>query len=88
VLLHLAGHISSKNSGGNSTIPVVLFLIFGALLLILAVRNFFGEDDPDVPPPKKLRLLNKLGPVKFFGWVLDCRCSNRALCSWFSRVLH
>jgi threonine/homoserine/homoserine lactone efflux protein len=37
------------------------------LLLILAVRNFFGEDDPDAPPPKFMAILDNLGPVKLFG---------------------
>ena len=67
VSLTLAGHISSSNLGGNSTIPEVIFLIFGLLLLILAVRNVFGEDDPDAPPPKILTLLDQLGPVKLFA---------------------
>ncbi len=67
VSLELAGHLSATNSGGTSTIQAVIFLILGVLLLIFAVRNFLGEDDPDAPPPKILTLLNKLGPVKLFG---------------------
>ena len=67
VSLNLAGHIFSTNPGGASSISEVIFLIFGLLLLILAVRNLFGEDDPDAPPPKILTLLDKLGPVKLFG---------------------
>jgi Sap, sulfolipid-1-addressing protein len=43
------------------------FLLAGLLLLILAVRNFFVEDDPDAPPPKFMTVLAKLGPVKLFG---------------------
>jgi Sap, sulfolipid-1-addressing protein len=43
------------------------FLLAGLFLLILAVRNFFIEDDPDVPPPKFMTVLAKLGPVKLFG---------------------
>ena len=43
------------------------FLIAGLLLLILAVRNFFVEDDPDSPPPKFMTILAKLGPFKLFG---------------------
>jgi hypothetical protein len=67
VSLELAGHLSATNSGGTGTIQAVIFLILGVLLLILSVRNFFGEDDPDAPPPKILTLLDKLGPVKLFG---------------------
>ena len=67
VSLELAGHISSTSSGGTSAFSEVIFLIFGLLLLILAVRNFFGEDDPDAPPPKFMTMLDKMGPVKLFG---------------------
>lgn len=67
VSLNLAGHISSTSSGGATSFSEVIFLIFGLLLLILAVRNFFGEDDPDAPPPKFMTILDKMGPVKLFG---------------------
>lgn len=67
VSLALAGHLSATNSGGTGTILGVIFLILGVLLLLLAVRNFFGEEEPDAPPPKILTLLDKLGPVKLFG---------------------
>src|SRR6266704_1162988 len=67
VSLDLAEHIASTGSGGASSYSEVIFLIFGLLLLILAVRNFFGEDDPDAPPPKFMTILNKMGPVKWFG---------------------
>ena len=43
------------------------FLLAGLLLLVLAVRNFFVEDDPDTPPPKFMTVLAKLGPFKLFG---------------------
>jgi hypothetical protein len=43
------------------------FLLAGLLLLVLAVRNFFVEDDPDAPPPKFMTVLARLGPVKLFG---------------------
>jgi hypothetical protein len=67
VSLELAGHLSATNSGGTSTFLPIIFLILGVLLLILSVRNFFGEDDPDAPPPKILTLLDKWGPVELFG---------------------
>ena len=43
------------------------FLIAGLLLLLLAVRNFFVEGDPDTAPPKFMTVLAKLGPFKLFG---------------------
>jgi threonine/homoserine/homoserine lactone efflux protein len=67
VSLELAGHISSTSLGGTSTFSEVIFLIFGLLLLILAMRSFFGEDDPDAPPPKFMTILDKMGPLKLFG---------------------
>jgi threonine/homoserine/homoserine lactone efflux protein len=67
VCLDLTGFISSTSSARSSTISEVFFLIFGLLLLILAVRNFFGEDDPDAPPPKFMAILDNLGPVRLFG---------------------
>ena len=45
----------------------IFFLVFGLLLLILAVRKFFGEDDPETPPPKFMTVLDEIGPVKLFG---------------------
>src|SRR2546421_1704766 len=67
VSLDLAEHIASTSSEGASSYSEVIFLIFGLLLLILAVRNFFGEDDPDAPPPKFMTILDKMGPIKLFG---------------------
>ncbi len=43
------------------------FLLAGLLLIVLAMRNFFVEDDPDAPPPKFMSVLAKLGPFKLFG---------------------
>jgi hypothetical protein len=43
------------------------FLIAGLLLIVLAARNFFVEDDLDAPPPKFMSVLAKLGPFKLFG---------------------
>ena len=51
----------------SSTVSESFFLIAGLLLLILAVRNYFVEDDPDAPPPKFMTILTKLGPIKLFG---------------------
>ena len=67
VSLNLTEFISSTNSVRSSTISEIFFLIFGLLLIILAVRNFFGEDDPDAPPPKFTTILDHLGPIKLFG---------------------
>jgi cytochrome c biogenesis protein CcdA len=65
--LYLADFISSVDSVGKHAIVAIFFVIFGLLLLVLAVRTFFGEDDPDTPPPKFMSILDQLGPVKLFG---------------------
>jgi threonine/homoserine/homoserine lactone efflux protein len=67
ISLDLVDHISSTSLRGSSIVSEAFFLIVGLLLLILAVHNFFGEDDPDSPPPKFVTVLAKLGPFKLFG---------------------
>jgi hypothetical protein len=67
ICLSLVEYISPPGSREADTFLSALFLIFGLLLLILAVRNFLGEDDPDAPPPKILKIIDKIGPFKFFG---------------------
>jgi threonine/homoserine/homoserine lactone efflux protein len=67
ISLDLVDHLSSTSLRGSSIVSGAFFLFAGLLLLILAVRNFFGEDDPDAPPPKFMTILAKLGPVKLFG---------------------
>jgi hypothetical protein len=67
ISLSLVGYISPPGSRKSDFVSPALFVIFGLLLLILAVRNFLGEDDPDAPPPKILTLVDKIGPFKFIG---------------------
>ena len=65
--LNLAEYIASVNSLHSDTLSVIFFLIFGLLLIALAIRTYFGEDDPDTPPPKIMTILDQLGPLKLFG---------------------
>src|SRR6266568_3299628 len=67
VCLDLVDHLSSPGLKVSRSVSESFFLIAGLLLLILAVRNFFVEDDPDTPPPKFMTVLAKLGPIKLFG---------------------
>jgi len=67
ISLDLVDQIASLSLNGSNIVSDTFFLIAGLLLLILAVRNFFGEDDPDAPPPKFMTVLAKLGPIKLFG---------------------
>src|SRR6266516_3374166 len=67
ICLNLVDHLSSPGLKVSRSVSDTFFLIAGLLLLILAVRNFFVEDDPDAPPPKFMTVLARLGPVKLFG---------------------
>ena len=67
VSLYLVDQISSPGLKVSRSVSEGFFLIAGLLLLILAIRNFFVEDDPDAPPPKFMTMLAKLGPFKLFG---------------------
>jgi len=67
ICLDLVDHLLSPGLKVSRSVSDTFFLFAGLLLLILAVRNFFMEDDPDAPPPKFMTLLAKLGPVKLFG---------------------
>jgi hypothetical protein len=67
ISLGLVDQLSSPGLKVSRTVSESFYLIAGLLLLILAVRNFFVEDDPDAPPPKFMTALAKLGPVKLFG---------------------
>lgn len=67
ICLNLVDQISSPGLKVSRSVSESFFLIAGLLLLILAVRNYFVEDDPDAHPPKFMTILAKLGPVKLFG---------------------
>ena len=65
--LELVDQLVSPGLNVSKSVSEGFFLLAGLFLLILAVRNFFMEADPDTPPPKFMTALAKLGPVKLFG---------------------
>jgi len=67
ICINLVDHVLSPGLKVSRSVSDTFFLITGLLLLILAVRTFFMEDDPDAPPPKFMTILTKLGPIKLFG---------------------
>jgi hypothetical protein len=67
ICLGLVDQLSSPGLKVSRSVSETFFVFAGLLLLILAVRNFFVEDDPDAPPPKFMTVLAKLGPFKLFG---------------------
>ena len=67
ICLELVDQISSPGLKVSKSVSDTFILFAGLLLLILAARNYFVEDDPDAPPPKFMTILTKLGPIKLFG---------------------
>jgi hypothetical protein len=67
ICLDFVDHLSSPGLKVSRSVSEGFFLLAGLLLLILAVRNFYVEDDPDAPSPKFMTMLAKLGPFKLFG---------------------
>lgn len=67
ITLDLVDQLSSPGLKVSRSVSETFFLFAGLMLLILAVRSFFVEDDPDTPPPKFMTILAKLGPIKLFG---------------------
>jgi hypothetical protein len=66
VLLAVSDKLSD-GSGETSTGSLVVKGLLGLLLLVMAVRNFVGEDDPDAPPPKWMATLNTTSAPALFG---------------------
>ena len=54
------------NSKPGTTVSTLL-LVLGIFLLITAYRQWQNEDDPDGPPPKWLKMIDSVTPVKAFG---------------------
>ena len=67
IALDIVDQLLSPGLKVSRSVSDGFFLIAGLLLLVLAVRNFFVEDDPDAPPPKFMTVLAKLGPFKLFA---------------------
>ncbi len=66
VLLALSGQIDTGSSGAPSTRSSAIKLLLGALLLLLAARNFRKRPKAGVPAelPKWLETIDSLTPVK------------------------
>lgn len=65
VFLGLMDRVGATGETGEpSTASLAIKILLGGLLLILALKTYLGEDDPDAPPPKLLTILDEMGPVK------------------------
>ena len=58
---------TSSGENDSRTITSVLLLVVAVLMLVTAARQFLAGDDPDAPPPKWMKLLDSLTPLKAFA---------------------
>jgi hypothetical protein len=67
ICLVVLDHLFSQGLNVSRSVSEGFLLIAGLALLILAVRDFFVEADPDAPPPKFMTVVVRLAPVKLYG---------------------
>ena len=67
LFLSLGERLSTPGQEGPSTASLVIKLTLGIVLLVLAAKTYFAEEDPDAPPPKWMSALNKAGTGALFG---------------------
>jgi len=60
LFLALSDLIAGAGGVDTPTIPAVIMVILGVLLLILAGRSLLSEGDAEGPPPKWMALLDQL----------------------------
>jgi len=58
----------SKNELALSFDTALIQVIIGGLLMIIAARSYFVEDDPEAPPPKWMTTIDDLGLGKLFAF--------------------
>ena len=64
----MTGAFSSVSASGQpGVITSTLLLVLGIFLLITAYKQWQHQADPDGPPPKWLKMIDSLTPVKAFG---------------------
>jgi hypothetical protein len=68
-------------SDGHSVITSTLLLVLGIFLLIVAVKKWRKEPDPDAPPPKWTASLQSMSVFKAFGMGALLMCT--AIKQWF-----
>ncbi|PSB12459.1 hypothetical protein C7B61_12820 [filamentous cyanobacterium CCP1] len=68
--LVLSGSSTLTENSGKNPIISTLLLVLGILLLITAYKKWRREDDPDDSPPKGLTMIDRLTPLRAFGFGL------------------
>lgn len=63
-LVITGGSGDPADANNLSTIRSILLLMLGAFLLITAYKKWVKEPDPDAPPPKWLKMLDGLTPLR------------------------
>ena len=63
-LVVTGGSGDPADASALSAIKSILLLVLGAFLLITAYKKWVKEPDPDAPPPKWLKMLDGLTPLR------------------------
>ncbi len=66
VFLMIGGAIGGSDAG-PSQIALIIKTVLGVLLLVLAAKTFFSDEDPDAPPPKWMSALDNASALALFG---------------------
>jgi hypothetical protein len=64
MILHWGERVQSDRTHGWFVSSVLL--VVAILFFVLAAREFVSDDDPDAPPPKWMKMLSSVTPVKAF----------------------
>ncbi len=61
IFLSLSTHLPAKEESAPGAASPLLQTFLGIIFLVLAVRSYLSEQDPDAPPPKWKSTLDNLG---------------------------
>lgn len=61
IFLNLSTRLPAKEDSAPGAASLLLRTFLGIIFLVLAVRSYLSEQDPDAPPPKWQSALDKLG---------------------------
>ncbi len=61
IFLNLSTRLPAKGDSAPGAASLLLRTFLGIIFLVLAIRSYLSEQDPDAPPPKWQSALDKLG---------------------------
>jgi Sap-like sulfolipid-1-addressing protein len=59
--------IEARGASSGNDLSSILLLVGGILMLITAAWRWFKEEDPDAPPPKWMKTIDRVSPFKAFA---------------------